>query len=102
KSLGSQGRGQGGPGVAYRRRIRHKLILGLGLVVGIISLLLAGTTKGVLDYSMAMKCIESKMAELGKLLEFQNDVKGLEVDNKSDFGDELGRLSKRLQSASKS
>jgi hypothetical protein len=33
--------------VAFRWRIRHKLILGLGMVVAITALLLAGTYKGL-------------------------------------------------------
>src|SRR5215469_3572653 len=39
--------GQGGRGVAGHWRIRHKLILGLGLVVAIMALQLAGTLKGL-------------------------------------------------------
>jgi len=35
--------------VAFRWRIRHKLMLGLGLVVGIIALLLGGTLLGLLS-----------------------------------------------------
>src|SRR5207237_336786 len=41
------GRGHGGPGVAFRWRIRHKLMLGLGLVIGVMALLLAGTLYGL-------------------------------------------------------
>jgi signal transduction histidine kinase len=52
--------------VAYRWRIRHKLILGLGLVIGVIALLLAGTLKGLLSYNDTVKSIESKVAEQAK------------------------------------
>ena len=37
--------------MACRWRIRHKLILGLGLVASVIALLLAGTLKGMLALS---------------------------------------------------
>jgi signal transduction histidine kinase len=50
--------------VAGQWRIRHKLMLGLGLVVGIMALLLAGTLKGLLSYRATMKSIDSKLAEL--------------------------------------
>jgi signal transduction histidine kinase len=39
-------------------------MLGLGLVVGIMALLLAGTLKGLLSYRATMKSIDSKLAEL--------------------------------------
>ncbi len=52
--------------MAFQWRIRHKLILGLGLVVAIVALLLAGTLKGLLSYYWTMKSIDSKLAELEK------------------------------------
>jgi signal transduction histidine kinase len=52
--------------VAGQWRIRHKLMLGLGLVVGIMALLLAGTLKGLMSYRATMKSIDSKLAELEK------------------------------------
>jgi signal transduction histidine kinase len=63
--------------VAYRWRIRHKLILGLGLVIGIIALLLAGTLKGLLSYNDTVKSIESKVAEQEKAEEFVEVVSRL-------------------------
>jgi two-component system, NtrC family, sensor kinase len=53
-----------GPGLACHWRIRHKLILGLGLVVGILALLLAGTYKGLSSYSTTINNIDSKLVEL--------------------------------------
>src|SRR5713226_4664098 len=55
--------GQGGRGVAFRWRIRHKLMLGLGLVVAIITVLLGGALYGLWSYRATMKSIESKLAE---------------------------------------
>jgi len=51
--------------VAYQWRIRHKLLLGLGLVEGLLGLLLAGTLIGLLSYHWTMKSIDSKLGELG-------------------------------------
>lgn len=50
--------------MACHWRIRHKLILGLGLVVGILALLLAGTYKGLSSYSVTTNNIDSKLVEL--------------------------------------
>jgi signal transduction histidine kinase len=50
--------------VACQWRIRHKLMLGLGLVVAILALLLAGTLKGLSSYRATMKTTESKLLEL--------------------------------------
>ena len=50
--------------MAYQWRIRHKLLLGLGLVEGLMGLLLAGTLIGLLSYHWTMKSIDSKLTEL--------------------------------------
>jgi two-component system NtrC family sensor kinase len=50
--------------VAYQWRIRHKLLLGLGLVEGLMGLLLAGTLIGLLSYHWTMKSMSSKLSEL--------------------------------------
>ncbi len=47
-------------------RIRHKLVLGLGLVVGIMAVLLTGSLKGLRSFNATLKSIDSKRAELGK------------------------------------
>jgi signal transduction histidine kinase len=52
--------------VACQWRIRHKLILGLGLVVAILALLLAGTLKGLSSYRGTMKTMVSKVGELNQ------------------------------------
>ena len=63
--------------MAFRWRIRHKLILGLGLVVAITALLLAGTFKGLTSYVATMKTMGSKLAELQKAYELKNAVQSL-------------------------
>ncbi len=45
-------------------RIRHKLLLGLGLVVCIMALLLAGTLRGLWSYYETTKTIRDKLNEL--------------------------------------
>ena len=50
--------------VARPRRLRYKLMLGLGLVVGSIGLLLGGTLYGIQAYSTTVRTTERKMVEL--------------------------------------
>ncbi len=69
--------------MACQWRIRHKLVLGLGLVVGIMGLLLAGTLKGLLSYSSTTKSVDSKLAELNKAEAFRQVV--AEFANRPDF-----------------
>lgn len=45
-------------------RIRHKLMLGMGLVGAIMALLLAGTLKGLASYQATRRTIDSKLSEL--------------------------------------
>jgi two-component system NtrC family sensor kinase len=61
----SSGRGQGGRGVACNWRIRHKLFLGLGLVLAVMALLLTGTLKGLASYRTTMRTFTSRLEEMG-------------------------------------
>ncbi len=63
--------------MAMRWRIRHKLTVGLLLVVGIMALLLLGTLKGLLSYRATMKTIDSKLAELKTAQSLQHAVSEL-------------------------
>lgn len=58
-------------------RIRHKLMFGLGVVVGIVLLLLGGSFIGLYAYMTTMKTVDSKLAELQKALELKDQVKAL-------------------------
>jgi two-component system NtrC family sensor kinase len=60
--------------VVRRWRIRHKLLLGFGLVVGIMVLLLLGTLRGLWSYYLTMNGIRSKMVELKEAEEFKEAV----------------------------
>ncbi len=50
--------------MASRWRIRHKLLLGLGLVVAIMALLLLGTTRGLWSYHQTTNRIRTRVADL--------------------------------------
>jgi signal transduction histidine kinase len=63
--------------VAFRWRIRHKLMLGLGLVVGLLALLLAGSFYGLASGRNTMKSTESKHQEWTKAQEFKSAVDDL-------------------------
>src|SRR5262249_12437663 len=81
------GRGQGGRDVACRWRIRHKVIIGLGLVVGIMAALLFGTLYGLALYRATTKSIDSKLAELkaaGELAFALDDLPNLDSQTTPD------------------
>src|SRR4051812_7340068 len=50
--------------VARRWRLRNKLLLGLGLMVGCVGALIAGTAYGLSSYMRTMKTTDSKLNEL--------------------------------------
>jgi two-component system, NtrC family, sensor kinase len=60
--------------VASQWRIRHKLILGLGLVVAIMALQLAGTLKGLMSYRATIGTIGAKWVELDKVYNLREAV----------------------------
>jgi signal transduction histidine kinase len=77
--------------VAFRWRIRHKLMLGLGLAVGIIGLLLAGTVYGLAKFRHTMKSIDSKQAELGQAHRLQVAVNELKSQAEQEENDGSSR-----------
>jgi signal transduction histidine kinase len=62
--------------LACHWRIRHKLILGLGLVVVIVALLLAGTYRGLASYRDTTNNIDSKLVELHHAQNLKEALKG--------------------------
>lgn len=60
--------------MAFRWRIRHKLTLGLALVVGIIALLLGGALYGLAAFRTTTKSLDSKLAELYAAQALKDDV----------------------------
>jgi two-component system NtrC family sensor kinase len=73
------GSGQGGSSVARPWRLRHKLLLGLGLMVGSVGLLVTGSTMGLTSYVGTMNTVDSKLAELLKLGDLQASLTGLKA-----------------------
>src|SRR5713226_4383053 len=92
--------GQGGRGVAFRWRIRHKLMLGLGLVVAIITVLLGGALYGLWSYRATMKSIESKLAEQDAAQHFKAVVHSF-ADLRDDAGSQnpFFKLLQRIKDA---
>src|SRR5438552_2220767 len=64
-------------GVACNGRIRHKMWLGMALVVGIMAILLTGVLKGMQGYRSALRAIECKLAELNKAILLHDAVNRL-------------------------
>ncbi|MEI7686597.1 MAG: ATP-binding protein [Planctomycetota bacterium] len=58
-------------------RIRHKMAIGMVLVVAIMGILVAGALKGFQGYRSAMRIVESKMGELEKAVAFKDAVNRL-------------------------
>jgi two-component system NtrC family sensor kinase len=63
--------------VASQWRIRHKLMLGLALVVGVMALLLGGTLRGLWSYYTTINVIRCKQAELKQAEEVKEAVAAL-------------------------
>jgi signal transduction histidine kinase len=63
--------------VACTWRIRHKLILGLSLVVAIMGLLLGGTLYGLASYRSAMGTCGSKLEELDEAVKLKEEIRKL-------------------------
>jgi two-component system NtrC family sensor kinase len=63
--------------VACGWRIRHKLMLGMGLVGAIMALLLAGTLKGLASYRATRRTIETKLEELKPVCTLRDAAKNL-------------------------
>jgi signal transduction histidine kinase len=60
--------------VAGHWRIRHKLLLGLALVVVVMAVLLAGTCEGLWAYRSSMNSVESKINELYSAQQFKEKI----------------------------
>ena len=60
-------------------RLRHKLLVGLALVVAIIATLLAGTVQGLTSYITTMKTTDSKLSELQAAEDLRESVAHLVI-----------------------
>ena len=60
--------------MASQWRIRHKLMLGLGLVVGVMTILVLATVYGLLSYRLSSNTMESKFGELARAQAFKEAI----------------------------
>jgi two-component system NtrC family sensor kinase len=95
---GPLGGGQGGPSVAKRWRIRHKLLLGLGLVLCSFALVLAGAVHGLTSYMDTMKTLDCKYSENVLEKEFKQSARNLlgTIDGGASLDEEETQLRTRL------
>jgi len=85
--------------VACNWRIRHKLFLGLGLVVAVMALLLTGTLKGLASYRTTMRTFTSRLEELREADKIRIAVKFLA--EKSERGKQANDLREKIKEAAK-
>jgi signal transduction histidine kinase len=64
--------------VARQWRIRHKLMLGLGLVVAVVAMLLGGALKGLLSYRTTIKIVDTRLIELSSAIELRSVCRELQ------------------------
>jgi two-component system NtrC family sensor kinase len=69
--------------VARHWRIRHKLMLGLGLVVALMAVLVGGTLKGLASYRDTVRTIDAKLVELSEAHKLREKVQLLGIPNKN-------------------
>jgi signal transduction histidine kinase len=84
--------------VAAQWRIRHKLMLGLGLVGIALALAVAGAFQGLLSYHATMKSIDSKLQELDKAEDLRHAVTDLHAPDPRHLG-EVEQFRKRTELA---
>jgi signal transduction histidine kinase len=85
--------------VAFRWRIRHKLMLGLALVVAIIAVLLGGALYGLWSYRTTMKSIGSKLEEQKKAAYFKSKVDSLSLKDETGNQNPAFKLLDRIKEA---
>lgn len=87
--------------MAFRWRIRHKLLLGLAVVVGVIALLLVGTLQGLAAFTETVRTADSKIVELHLADDLKRAVGGLHLkhDQNQTLDEEEARLRSHLHVA---
>jgi signal transduction histidine kinase len=87
--------------VASHWRIRHKLLLGLASVVGILALLMLGSVEGLSSYRTTMNNMDSKLLELRAAQELQDAMNRLAAppDQREEGIDEVRDLDKKVEAA---
>ncbi len=79
-------------------RIRHKLMLGMALVVIVMALLLVGTLKGLFTFKGMMRAFDGKLPELEKATALQREIEFL-VNRPDNPGQQDAVLDRHLQQA---
>jgi signal transduction histidine kinase len=85
--------------VAGSWRIRHKLMLGMGLVAALMALLLLGALKGLKAYQLTMRTIDGKLAELQEAVDLREKIKSCDDLNPKDQPRYSAELDKRIEHA---
>ena len=83
-----------------RWRIRHKLLLGVALVVAVLALLLGGTLRGLWSYYVTTNTIRAKLHELSAAEELNAAV--VHVVSRENIGEMRNNSSERFRTAVKS
>ncbi len=86
--------------MAYQWRIRHKLLLGMGLVVAIMALLLVGTLKGLSSFRLTMRTFDSKLEELKEAENLKETIQSLALRGEPSV-EPVVAIHQRLQGARK-
>jgi signal transduction histidine kinase len=69
--------------VAGTWRIRHKLMLGMGLVMAVMGLLLTGTLQGLASYRATMRTMNNKLGQLDEVEKLRLAINALVPDPRS-------------------
>ena len=85
--------------MARPRRLRHKLMLGLALVVGSVGLLLAGTLYGLNAYLITVRTTERKLTELQNVNIAVLYLNNPQQSNPRDVNAEFNELNKQIEDA---
>ena len=83
--------------MAGKWRIRHKLMIGLALVVAVMGLLLGGTLKGLASYRTTMNSMDSKITELKSAQDVKAKVSMLAASQQKAQGDRGDPLEQAAQ-----
>jgi two-component system, NtrC family, sensor kinase len=84
--------------VAGNWRIRHKLMLGMALIVVVMALLLAGTLKGVFSFKAMMRTFDGKLPELDGAESLRTQIRAL-LNRPGNINQQYTHVTDHLQKA---
>lgn len=85
--------------MARRRTLRHKLMLGLALVVGSVGVLLGGTLYGIRAYLMTVQTTERKQTEFQQVNVLIKTLSEADRGDSGDVGSELKQFRDKVELA---